>query len=269
MNLAVLEDLELQKGSHDAASKEMCLLEAVAFVAGEPWSDNPKCASPLLADYGRRLNDRLSHALRQELKPLIPMLVGSVGDDATEERRSVMLADWYIREHLPRLLTYSNLEGEAQKLFSLPALTRENTQAAINAVRAAGWAARAAWAARDARDARDAWAAWDARDARDARDAWAARAAWDARAARDARDARAAWDARAARDARDAWDARDACFDLTAQAQAKVQGVELLADTIPAVMEPIITEIARSQIDIFRRMIEAGPHGPTINEAKE
>ena len=100
--------------------------------------------------------------------------------------------------------------------------------------------ARAAWAARDAWDTWDAWDAWDA---------WAA---WAARAARAARAAWDAWDARAA------W---AATFDLTAKARAEQQGVELNADTIQGIMAPVIAELWRSQIDVFRRAIEAGPHG--------
>lgn len=104
MNLEVLESLELKEGSHADWNAGACLMEAVAFVAGEPWSDHPACASELLGSYGRSLNDNMPHALRQELKPLIPMLVGSRGDEKTEELRSVILADWYIREHLPKVL---------------------------------------------------------------------------------------------------------------------------------------------------------------------
>ena len=230
MNLSVLESLELSEGAHDRWEKGACLMEAVAYVAGETFSDHPECACPLLSAYGRSLNDNMPTDLRQELKPLIPMLVGSRSAES-EERRSVLLADWYIREHLPRILVLAKLEAEAEKLAALPPLTRENTQAAIDAVKAAGsaaWAARAAW---DARDARAAWAARDAWDTWDAWDAWDARAAWAA------------------------------TFDLTAKARAEQQGVELNADTIQGIMAPVIAELWRSQIDVFRRAIEAGPHG--------
>src|SRR5690242_18082075 len=125
MNLELLERLELKEGGHEPSSGDMCLMEAVAFVAGESWSDHPHCASAILGDYGRALNDRLSDALRQELKPLIPMLVGSVGDDETEERRAVLLSDWYIREHLPRVLRFAKLDAQAESLAILPALTRD------------------------------------------------------------------------------------------------------------------------------------------------
>ena len=233
LNLAVLEGLTLSKGAH-SPDGEYCLWEAVAAVAGEPWTDRPACGSPLLIDYGQKLNDEMPDALRQELVPLIPMLVGTRGDVVTEGLRAAMLTNWYIREHLPALLRHADLPQQADALAALPAVTEENAQAAVTAVQDAAWDVRAAWAARDAWDA---WAAWDAWDARDA---WAARAA------------RAAWDARAA------W---AATFDLTAQARAKAQGIELTGDTIGAIMAPVVEEMWRSQIALFRRLIEAGPHG--------
>src|SRR3954453_23724766 len=58
-----------------AADKRACLLEAVAFVAGEPWSDSPSCTSPVLGTFGRSLNDVLPDDRRQQLKPYILRLI--------------------------------------------------------------------------------------------------------------------------------------------------------------------------------------------------
>ena len=46
--------LLLANGGHKSADDGMCLMEAVAYVAGEPHSDSPACASPILASIGRR-----------------------------------------------------------------------------------------------------------------------------------------------------------------------------------------------------------------------
>ena len=37
-----LEALVLKAGAHPAGSQEMCVMEAVALIAGEPWSDSPQ-----------------------------------------------------------------------------------------------------------------------------------------------------------------------------------------------------------------------------------
>jgi len=69
----------LKYGSHNTPDAGMCLMEAVAFVAGEPHSDSPRRASPELAAIGRSLNDRYTDDERQLLAPLIPRLVGTQG----------------------------------------------------------------------------------------------------------------------------------------------------------------------------------------------
>ena len=40
----------LKAGSHSPPNGELtaCVMEAVAYVAGEPWSDHPACASPVM-----------------------------------------------------------------------------------------------------------------------------------------------------------------------------------------------------------------------------
>ena len=43
--------LQLKAGNHRPDSGEACLLEAVSFVAGEPWSDRPQCVSQVLGVY--------------------------------------------------------------------------------------------------------------------------------------------------------------------------------------------------------------------------
>src|SRR5688500_16148045 len=54
-----LEEITLSAGAHKSPEQGMCLLEAVAYVAGEPFSDHPKCVSPVIAAFGRRWNDDL------------------------------------------------------------------------------------------------------------------------------------------------------------------------------------------------------------------
>ena len=42
----------LYRGSHKSGN-EMCAMEAVAFVAGEAWSDHPACASEVIGSFLR------------------------------------------------------------------------------------------------------------------------------------------------------------------------------------------------------------------------
>lgn len=64
MTEALIENLNLDKGAHSTRDEGVCLMEAVAFVAGEPHTDHPVCASPVLGAFGRSLNDVLSDETR-------------------------------------------------------------------------------------------------------------------------------------------------------------------------------------------------------------
>jgi hypothetical protein len=220
----------LQSGAHDPNGNghvEACAMEAVAFIAGEAWSDHPECACPVISAFMRTWNDSLPDEERTALLlPLVPLLVGTRGSKALEERRSLMAADWLVRVNTPAWLRLAGLTAQADMLAGLPEIT---SMAQVPSLRAPLEAVRndaaAAWAA--ARDA--AWAAARAA-ARDA--AWAA-----ARAA--ARDA--AW--AAARDA--AWAAAWAAARDAAWAAA----TERLAETK--------RELQLSAVDLVKRMIAA------------
>src|SRR5262245_54913746 len=91
-----LESLVLLRGSHDGRMKDgkptVCAMEAVAWLAGEGHTDHPVCVSPVLGAYVRRLNDVLDERGRQRLKPYLPRLIGTAGDDAADRRRGWMAA---------------------------------------------------------------------------------------------------------------------------------------------------------------------------------
>ena len=219
----------LGKGSHSPTDGEMCVMEAVAYVAGEPWSDAPQCACPVITAFMVSWNDSLSSDTERDrlLKPLIPLIVGTRSTKEVEKRRSYMALDWMIRVYTPKWLdmvpalrahakTLRELEAIADMAGATAAgvkvrLAQKNAAAAWDAAGAAAWAAArdAAWAA--ARDAAwaAAWAAaWDAAGAA----AWAAArdAAW---AAAWAAARAAAWDAAGAA----AWDAAGAALKPTTE----------------------------------------------------
>jgi hypothetical protein len=190
-----LGTLTLARGSHRARSEGVCLLEAVAWFAGEEHTAHPACVSPVLAAFGRSLNDILPAAERQELVPLIPLLPGTARD-GHDETRGYLALDWLIRTYTPAWLDLAGLTGEAQALRDLRRIVDQAAvQSAGPAVDAAG---AAAWdAAASTRDAAGA-ATWDAARAATRDAAWAT--AWDVTRAATWAAARAA-----ARDA--AWDA--------------------------------------------------------------
>ncbi|HET9732388.1 MAG TPA: hypothetical protein VFP54_06885 [Acidimicrobiales bacterium] len=58
-------------GAHPPGSPEFCAMEAASWLAGEPWSDHPRCVHPVIADVARWVNDTVDDATRQTLWPLI------------------------------------------------------------------------------------------------------------------------------------------------------------------------------------------------------
>jgi len=234
----------LARGKHDEG-EAMCAMEAVAWLAGEPWNDAPQCASPVIAAFMRSWNDALPDADRARLLlPLLPDVIGTRTTDADDETRAWMATDWLVRVNAPAWLDLTPwLEAHAAALRALPpimssAIARDSqlvitaaSVAAGAAVSVAEWAAAwaATWAAAGAAVSVATWAAAGAA-ARAA--AWAAAgAAARAAAGAAARDAvraaewAAAWAAAraAARDAVSVSAARDALAPTVTTLQASAQ----------------------------------------------
>lgn len=87
MNLAILDRMSLSAGSHGSIEAGACVMEIVAHVAGDPWSDSPPCACPIIAAFLRSWNDALpTNADRDRLlKPLVPFVVGTRSTPAIEQ----------------------------------------------------------------------------------------------------------------------------------------------------------------------------------------
>ena len=75
----------------------MCVMEAVAYLAGEDWTDRPASVSRVISALLRAVNDTMNDADRQALRPLIPMLPGTGGGEELETARSWMVMDWHCR----------------------------------------------------------------------------------------------------------------------------------------------------------------------------
>lgn len=80
----LIPNRKLDNGSHDDPGSignrdnQLCLMEAVAYITGEPHSDHPMCADPALTDIAISFNDsHRSDRERENLISAIPALVGS------------------------------------------------------------------------------------------------------------------------------------------------------------------------------------------------
>ena len=234
----------LSSGSHNTPQEGRCAMEWVAYLAGEPHSDQPVCVSPVLRSFGISLNDQWDDEQRQKLRPYLARCIGTAGDGRDEERGWLAM-DWLIREFTPAFLDlHPDLRGDAVALRGVaPVLSIEalddamfalkDAQQRAAAARAAAWAAAGA-AAGDAAGAAARAAAGDAAGAA----AWAA--AWAA--ARDAAGA-AAGDAAGAA----AWAAARAAAGDAAWDAARAAAGDAL--------KPTVTHLQASALDLFDRML--------------
>lgn len=69
----------LAAGRHDHPGDGACFMEFASVLAGEPFSDHPRCTPALLAELARRVNDAVDDATRQRLLPLVPAVVNVDG----------------------------------------------------------------------------------------------------------------------------------------------------------------------------------------------
>jgi hypothetical protein len=71
----------LAKGKHRNPRRGACFMEFASLLAGERWSDHPKCTHPVLAALARSVNDVTSDEARPMLAPLVPEVIGTDADD--------------------------------------------------------------------------------------------------------------------------------------------------------------------------------------------
>lgn len=66
----------LARGRHRSPRRGACFMELASYLAGERWSDAPRCTDPMLAALARMINDSTSDEARPQLAPLVPAVVG-------------------------------------------------------------------------------------------------------------------------------------------------------------------------------------------------
>ncbi len=125
-----IEKISLKSGKHGNSEEGMCVMEAVAYIAGEPHSDHPKCADRAITSALIRLNDRMpDDATRDKyLKPIIPQIVGTVSTQEVYIKRGFVAADFAVRIIAPLVMDMLGKTEYATKLRALaPLIDRETS----------------------------------------------------------------------------------------------------------------------------------------------
>ena len=235
-----LDAITLASGAHDRRTDGVCVMEAVAWWAGEDHSDRPECVSPVIGAFLRSWNDALPDGDRQQLRRWIPEVVGTNAGPAVDAELSWIALDWLVRVHTPAWLRLAGLAAQADVLAGMAEVTPTTCPsilptltAVCSDARAAAWAAARAAARTAAGDAARTAAGDAARAA-----AWAA-----ARAA--ARDA--AWIAAGAA----AWDAARAAAWIAAWAATGAAARDAARDALA----PTVAELQVSAHDLIGLMV--------------
>ena len=134
----LIVNFPVRHGSHQSFDEGMCAMELVAFLAGEPHSDGPACASPVIAAFVRAFNDVIPNDSGRSyyLRSWIPKLINTVAEEAIEEQRATVVIDFMVRTMLPLKLMAEGSPDSAREFAELkPIKTRTGVILAGLAVR--------------------------------------------------------------------------------------------------------------------------------------
>lgn len=158
-----------------------------------------------------------------------------------------LIADWYVHDHIARLLTEAGLGDHSRRIAALPPLTdRPAVDAAIVTIK---MIAQALWQTFDpweSRSARDAWDSWNESDSLDVLNA---QALWHATAAKECLEKvniRTAWADIDLYGAWGEWTATDTCWTLA----------YLRHGNSMSAIERITNDIRQSELALVARLCE-------------
>mgnify|MGYP001454427886 CR=1 FL=1 len=97
-------------------------MEMASYLAGERWSDHPRCTHPLLASVARLVNDFTSDRERQKLTELIPSVIGLTTDDPRADARIALRC---------ATLALPVVSAERQNVMAVAVLAAERTLAKL------------------------------------------------------------------------------------------------------------------------------------------
>ena len=147
----------LSAGRHRSARKGACFMEFASFLAGERWSDSPRCTDPTLATLARAVNDTMSDGRRSELATEIPRVIGLRGDElrlglvvALRAATMALPVASMERQRALAAAVIATLDALAELGINRPRARADAEQALLQVPDAAAWAHRhlADWRAR-------------------------------------------------------------------------------------------------------------------------
>jgi|GEM_PF-2670957 len=114
---------EIESGTHTHASEGMSVLDAVSYITGSQFSDEPVNVCPVAFNFVRTLGNLLPDERRTVVfLPLLEKIAGALPDPEISQQRAVLCANSVLRELVPAALRNYGCEDEAAPLEALPIL---------------------------------------------------------------------------------------------------------------------------------------------------
>jgi hypothetical protein len=102
MTQANHQTVRLSQGKHRDPDHGACVMELSSMLAGEPFSDRPRCVDPVIAGFMRTYNDGIDDRRRQDLLPLASEVVGTRDVAGVQAERARMCLRWAQARHEER-----------------------------------------------------------------------------------------------------------------------------------------------------------------------
>lgn len=82
------QTVRLSRGKHSSPEQGVCVMELASMLAGEPFSDRPRSADPVIGGLLRAYNDTVDGERRQDLYALAAEVVGTASSIDVQRRRA-------------------------------------------------------------------------------------------------------------------------------------------------------------------------------------
>ena len=114
------QTIRLSRGKHSSPEEGACVMELASMLAGEPFSDHPVSACPVIGSFLRVYNDSIDAERRQDLYAYAAKVVGSRGSEELQQVRAKRLNAW-ISDRKPRRWTRFLFPAFLPALANMPA----------------------------------------------------------------------------------------------------------------------------------------------------
>ena len=91
------QTIRLIAGRHSSPERGACVMEVASRLAGEPFTDEPACVCPVIAEFLRTYNDEIDFKRRQDLYEYASLVVQTREGPKVERKRANLCLDWRLK----------------------------------------------------------------------------------------------------------------------------------------------------------------------------